>query len=490
MHPINQVVRRRRTSPPQLKGETAFAIYRSDNSPAIFPWMWTVSEARSRRYTPDGIATMLTHIKVLELWAIHRKIDLYPVMILGECLSLAEIRDFEPFLSYRLVDLREVCEMLPCGKEAFLERCLKERAVENGTIVQRKVTILAYLSWLGEFGNRLIKLRRTGNSELTQLSSAEIDEIIVRRSRLLEPSVPLGGRRGRSRTVPGSYAHLFSKSRVPQKKSNIKAGIKTDDVHRFFRWLVACDPTELGKDPWVARRNYVILNVLVELGARAGELLQMKVEDYKSQYARLDVVRRHNDPDCPRLREPVGKTLDRPVKLSDFLVELVHDWLDHREDIDAETPKELRNPFLFPSLNRNPGYRGKPLTKSGLDYILRKAANAAGIEKMTAHPLRHRQVQEKVKLLKERGASHEERRKALVFLFGWSDNSEMIQRYLGSASELGAVKSMRTIWAEREVISDKLDELFISTQDADRPEHVELLEKKLKLLDAQAKARR
>lgn len=112
---------------------------------------------------------MLTHITALELWAIYRGIDFYSAMIEGECLNLQEVADLESFLHYRVSDLRALLRVERVNERRFLEQCLTHRAVATSSVVQRQITATNYLTWIGEFGNRLIALNRTGSQKLARV---------------------------------------------------------------------------------------------------------------------------------------------------------------------------------------------------------------------------------------------------------------------------------------------------------------------------------
>jgi len=63
----------------------------------------------------------------------------------------------------------------------------------------------------------------------------------------------------------------------------------------------------------------LIVVLLDELGIRAGELLAIKVSDIDFQSQEITIPRRHNDPEAPRHNQPVQKTLDRLLAISDEL---------------------------------------------------------------------------------------------------------------------------------------------------------------------------
>ncbi len=461
-------------------GETRFSIYREDGSIALWPWAWVVSETRQRNYTPDTVSTRLSHITILELWAIHRGIDLYTIMLDGECLSLEQVADLNYFLNFQIQDLRKLAWVLPLNEQKFLTRCLEERSVQAGTIIQRQIGIEEYLQWLGEYGNRLLRKKPSPVSK----------QKLCRRKQLLEPAIKLSD--GGYHTVPGSYAHYFRKLRKGMPQSRIKAYDHEKAADRFSLWLAICNPCEVWpKNRIRALRNYLILLMFSDLGLRAGELGQMKTEDYKSEDDLIEVVRRHNDPEDPRKRQPNAKTFDRKISLksSPLLIETLDEWMDVRDDIDFQSGRNS-NSFMFVNLARDPTEYGKPMSKTAIDDVFRDASRAAGVRKLTPHPMRHRKAREIARLLNERGASGEEARKVFTYHFGWSGTSQMISRYLGGESDIGAAKSIRTIWAEQEARAAAKDTEFLNIIGSETSEYISLLDHREKVAEEAARKKK
>ncbi|MEP4258472.1 MAG: site-specific integrase [Rhizobiaceae bacterium] len=424
-------------------GETLFTIWRKDGTLALFPTTWAAAEARTK-YTPDSIATRLNHITILEIWAIYRNIDLYEVQLDGPCISIDELYDLNYFLSFKTSDLRKLLE-IPKSKEThFLEDCIVRGGVQSGTILQRQIGIENYLLWLGEFGNRLIACKP--NDE----SIAPIET----RTTLLKPSVKL--ERNRYLTKPGSYTHFFQQHRPNVRQSRVRGHNQEREADQFGIWLSLCNPYEVWeKNAARALRNYFMLLLFAETGMRSGELGQLKFRDFKREDQLLQIVRRHNDPDDPRKRQPNAKSYDRSIRLSDAIIEVLDAWLEVRDDIGFEAGSN-ESEFLFVGLSRDPQHFGRPITKAAIDLVFKEASIAAGIKRIGPHPLRHKKARDIAQVIREQNLTHEEARKYLTYHFGWSANSDMINRYLGNAPNVGAHSNMKAIWVQQEsLLTDK-----------------------------------
>ncbi|MGK7339981.1 tyrosine-type recombinase/integrase, partial [Salmonella enterica] len=65
--------------------------------------------------------------------------------------------------------------------------------------------------------------------------------------------------------------------------------------------------------PHVRFRNNLIIKILLETGMRGGELLNLKIADFNYKKKNLCIVRRPDNKDEPRLRQPLVKTLERQI---------------------------------------------------------------------------------------------------------------------------------------------------------------------------------
>lgn len=116
------------------------------------------------------------------------------------------------------------------------------------------------------------------------------------------------------------------------------------------------------------RRDQAMVQAMLLGGLRRCEVLGLRLEDLKPGQNRVFVA------------EGKGGH-QRVVPLSPRCFQTVGDYLDH------ERPRTSQTDSVFVVL-KGP-HRGRPLTASGVDEIVRGACRRAGIEKVTCHQLRH-----------------------------------------------------------------------------------------------------
>lgn len=144
-----------------------------------------------------------------------------------------------------------------------------------------------------------------------------------------------------------------------------------------------------SENPWdqqVQARNYLIVRLLVLTGIRRGELLGITVPDVCFRANVLTIRRRHDDPNDPRRRQPVAKTLGRGLPLDQELPELLTDYLQERWAV----PGAKRHPYLFVVHKKGP-HQGRPMSGHMLWKIFRDVQAVAPVEfeRLFPHLMRH-----------------------------------------------------------------------------------------------------
>lgn len=114
------------------------------------------------------------------------------------------------------------------------------------------------------------------------------------------------------------------------------------------------------------RRDQAMLTLLYDSGARVQELADLRVGDL-----RLDF------PAQVKLTGKGRKT--RSVPLMDKTTALMKNYLAEQH---LDTPSSFEHPLFFNS-------QGKKLTRQGIAYVLKKYADACGLEDISPHKMRH-----------------------------------------------------------------------------------------------------
>lgn len=150
------------------------------------------------------------------------------------------------------------------------------------------------------------------------------------------------------------------KMRMPKQDDTLVEILSTDDVDRLMK---AC-----RKEPgWLCERNRTILSVLLTTGIRNSELTGLKVDDATIGLADSHLLvfgKGRKSRLVPLARQCQGQ-----------LFRYIH----------KVRPKEFISPWLFPSR------RGSRLTVQGLDKVLYRLQDYAGLEDrdIRAHVFRH-----------------------------------------------------------------------------------------------------
>lgn len=177
----------------------------------------------------------------------------------------------------------------------------------------------------------------------------------------------------------------------------------------------------------VQLRNWLIVNLLLKLGERAGELLSIKGEDIDFQGNTLVIPRRHDDSDDARADQPVAKTRDRRVPLDESLC------ADLAKYLTQDRVRVKRKPdhgFLLVT-HKVGNYRGAPLSYSGLIKIFKQIKNVGGedLTKLTPHVMRHTWNENFSKLMDEKGVSESVENKLRSYQMGWEETSGTAATY-------------------------------------------------------------
>ena len=157
--------------------------------------------------------------------------------------------------------------------------------------------------------------------------------------------------------------HMFQCQQVlgiPYKKAEKhQVGYLSEDETKK---LLAAPDTESRK----GRRDQAILTLLYDSGARVQELADLRVGDL-----RLD------SPAQVKLTGKGRKT--RSVPLMDKTTALLQNYLSEQH---LDSPSCFEHPLFFNA-------QGKKLSRQGIAYVLKKYADACGINKISPHGMRH-----------------------------------------------------------------------------------------------------
>jgi len=133
-------------------------------------------------------------------------------------------------------------------------------------------------------------------------------------------------------------------------------------------------------------RNQLIILLLLHLGIRSGELLNIRVSDVDWSRNQIVIARRADEKNDPRRRQPLVKTLDRRLPIKDTLVSEMHNYITK---IRRKIPGARKNEYLLVTHKSGPT-EGQPMSRSTLIKVIKMVAGAdPSLTNLHAHELRH-----------------------------------------------------------------------------------------------------
>lgn len=191
--------------------------------------------------------------------------------------------------------------------------------------------------------------------------------------------------------------------------------------------------------PWKSKdiifRNLLIMKILLELGIRRGELLQLKISDLNLRKCEILIKRSPDDPDDTRTVEPNTKTRDRILHIRPGLSENIEQYImQHR----PKGKNARSHEYLIT------GQRGSPLTLAAVNLIFRQFRNGhkQSFKFFTPHTLRHTWNDLFSHWCEKNSISAEKEIKLRAYLQGWSEFSSSANIYTRRYVEEEAIKTL------------------------------------------------
>jgi integrase len=231
--------------------------------------------------------------------------------------------------------------------------------------------------------------------------------------------------------------------RIRRAISDARHGLTDEQEDRLIQCLTK-QHLDNPSSPQAAR-DELIVNLLLKLGIRAGELLSLKVSDFNFQTNEVLIARRPDDDEDPRRYHPNAKTCDRLLPISNDLVRLLQSYiLKHRRKSDAAR----RHPYLIISHRKGP-VEGMPLSQNGLAKIFQRLSVCASLPGLTPHILRHTSNDRFSELMDLNRVGPVEEEKMRSFMMGWREGSgtaaTYTRRHVRRKARDAAIKLQETI---------------------------------------------
>ena len=204
---------------------------------------------------------------------------------------------------------------------------------------------------------------------------------------------------------------------------NQREGLEPEMVDRILK---VTNP-QSAENPWsdehARYRNALIIEWLLSLGLRRGELLNVRIDDIKFRESTVRIARRADDPNDPRKNQPKVKTKGRIIPISSGLMDKTNDYiLNNRSMIRGAGKHDV----LFVS-----SANGGPLSIPSLNKIfnvLRK--NCPDMpDTVFPHIFRHTWNERFSEQMDANAVGEEAEKKARSYLMGWSETSGTAATY-------------------------------------------------------------
>lgn len=366
-------------------------------SPNWYSTLFATTQIRNASLAANTIHAALSSVRHLLTWAEQKAIDIEARFASREFLTVGEIEALtahaQRLASEKEQDAGAVIQLNVSPNRVGLRFNSPVKRVSLKTQYNRLSYMAEYLEWFAIY----VLERESRNVDANTLKAIKLmgDRIRAKRPRK-------------------------KKSIVNAKKGLSKEG--QTELRNITR--VGSD-----KNPFtdaVQSRNELIVH-LFALGLRSGELLALQVSDFDFQKNEVLVARRHDDKSDPRARQPVAKTRDRLLPMTESLSRKVYEYV---MNVRRSFPAARRHKFLLVTHQAGP-YQGAPLSAKGLGKIFSviKSANSDALKGLSPHVLRHTANDELSELMDEAQVKSADEEKIRSYMMGWREGSGTAATY-------------------------------------------------------------
>lgn len=218
----------------------------------------------------------------------------------------------------------------------------------------------------------------------------------------------------------------------------IKEGPKRDDFDRaeftlqqntILNEIIALDAPRNPFSQTHQLRNLLIIELFRQTGMRRSEVLNLRVKDVDQVKRQLNVRRRHNSPDDPRVPQPRVKKEERAIPINEELVDLIRQYIAVRRTV----PSATKHLYLLVTHKSGPT-QGQPMTIAALNELFKTIKKSdARLAHLSPHKQRHLFSGQLARVQHEQGTDsnqQEEHRRVRNYLSGRKATSEVDAIYI------------------------------------------------------------
>ncbi|EOQ6675115.1 tyrosine-type recombinase/integrase [Escherichia coli] len=353
---------------------------KKSNLPTYYQNLFLTTDIRNRGATASTMEIVATNLLIFSNFLDGRGIDIIERVELKKYLSVAEIDDLVRYAKQRF-DRQKIINI----------KSTNYRFIAKRTFSYRIHVFSRYLKWLCGLVHSSKGIH----------AKYEVDVFIE-----------------------SIRAHIPRNSSLNMNEISEKS-LNEEEIKVLFRLL------EIGgiENPFhkeVQVRNRLIFTLLLNLGLRAGELLNLKIDDFDLRDNTLSVVRRHDSKEDGRSYQPLVKTGERVIPLSDELAREIFDYISNSRE---KMTKRKKHNFLFVAhcTGKN---AGEPLSISAYEKVISTLKRASPeLYNLSGHRLRHSLNYMYSKGIEGAELEYNRRKDLRNYLMGWSKESIMCDRY-------------------------------------------------------------
>ncbi|EON5807458.1 tyrosine-type recombinase/integrase [Escherichia coli] len=353
---------------------------KKSNLPTYYQNLFLTTDIRNRGATASTMEIVATNLLIFSNFLDGRGIDIIERVELKKYLSVAEIDDLVRYAKQRF-DRQKIINI----------KSTNYRFIAKRTFSYRIHVFSRYLKWLCGLVHSSKGIH----------AKYEVDVFIE-----------------------SIRAHITRNSSLNMNEISEKS-LNEEEIKVLFRLL------EIGgiENPFhkeVQVRNRLIFTLLLNLGLRAGELLNLKIDDFDLRDNTLSVVRRHDSKEDGRSYQPLVKTGERVIPLSDELAREIFDYISNSRE---KMTKRKKHNFLFVAhcTGKN---AGEPLSISAYEKVISTLKRASPeLYNLSGHRLRHSWNYMYSKGIEGAELEYNRRKDLRNYLMGWSKESIMCDRY-------------------------------------------------------------
>ncbi|EET6412550.1 site-specific integrase [Escherichia coli] len=353
---------------------------KKSNLPTYYQNLFLTTDIRNRGATASTMEIVATNLLIFSNFLDGRGIDIIERVELKKYLSVAEIDDLVRYAKQRF-DRQKIINI----------KSTNYRFIAKRTFSYRIHVFSRYLKWLCGLVHSSKGIH----------AKYEVDVFIE-----------------------SIRAHIPRNNSLNMNEISEKS-LNEEEIKVLFRLL------EIGgiENPFhkeVQVRNRLIFTLLLNLGLRAGELLNLKIDDFDLRDNTLSVVRRHDSKEDGRSYQPLVKTGERVIPLSDELAREIFDYISNSRE---KMTKRKKHNFLFVAhcTGKN---AGEPLSISAYEKVISTLKRASPeLYNLSGHRLRHSWNYMYSKGIEGAELEYNRRKDLRNYLMGWSKESIMCDRY-------------------------------------------------------------